>query len=359
MRKNRKKSNIIMVILLAAFFGLMAYGFYRVYSVDNETNGIKNIEKSSDMTTDEENSSEGTTNIPDDASVSFSENTTSESSQSDATSMDASALSTAMEIKNEALEYKTIGKMTFRRVHGTDYSQSGTFEKKYKAGSMFYTDGVYGDVIGAAFGIDAMDGTYPKTKTDAAAVVNEYIVEGAGALSAWEETEKYFVREFRNYTSSSKTSNISYTLVPKEEAEDNYVYLIILTAKGRGDSFRAVSESTFRALMDPLQELVPDSVFADMSYEHTYTLLKEIASDESAAFTGSMSGVQELDEAADGFDTEVYGTDPGALSDEEKRDLYQKYIDPQGYNELHSTEKKENHWANEESTAGEEDNASD
>ena len=221
-----------------------------------------------------------------------------------------------------------------------------------------YTDGIYGDVIGAAFGIEAMDGKCPETETDAAAVVNEYIAEGAGALSAWEETKGYFVRELRDYTSNSKTSFISYTLVPKEEAKDNFVYLITFTAKGRGKSFRAVSENTFDALMNPLRTLIPDSVFADMSYNRACALLKEIASDESATLTGSMSGVQELDEAANGFDTEVYGPDSENLSDDEKGELYQKYIDPQGYNELHSKEKKENHWADGDSAAEEDSDAS-
>lgn len=353
MRRNRKISNLIMIILLAAFFGLMIFGFYKAYSSDDGTTGISDLEKSSVMENDTEDSGEGTTNITENAGASAAKTQTKESSGSSTTEMDASALKTAMGIEDgDEQGNKTIGKMTFHRIHGTDYSQNGTFAKKYKAGSMMYTDGIYGDVIGAAFGIEAMDGKYPETETDAAAAVNEYIAEGTGALSAWEEANGYFVRELRDYTSNSKTSFISYTLVPKEEAKDNFVYLITFTSKGRGKSFRAVSENTFDALMNPLKALIPDSVFADMSYNRACALLKEIATDESATLTGSMSGVQELDEAADGFDTEVYGPDSEKLSDEEKGELYQKYIDPQGYNELHSKEKKENHWAEEGSNAG-------
>ena len=359
MRRNRKISNFIMALFLAAFFGLMIFGFYKAYSSDDGTTDISDLEKSSVMEDDKENSGEGTTNIPESAASSETEAGANESSDNGITEMDASALNTAMDIEDGGDQGdKTIGKMTFHRIHGTDYSQNGTFAKKYKAGSMMYTDGIYGDVIGAAFGIEAMDGKYPKTETDAAAVVNEYIAEGTGALSAWEETKGYFVRELRDYTSSSKTSFISYTLVPKEEGKDNYVYLITFTAKGRGKSFRAVSENTFDALMDPLKALIPDSVFADMSYNRACALLKEIASDESATLTGSMSGVQELDEAANGFDTEVYGPDSENLSDDEKGELYQKYIDPQGYNELHSIEKKENHWADGDSAAEEDSDAS-
>ena len=353
MRRNRKISNFIMAVFLAAFFGLMIFGFYKAYSSDDGTTGISDLEKSSVMENDKEDSGEGTTNIPENADASAAKTQTKESSGSSTTEMDASALKTAMDIEDSDDQgNKTIGKMTFHRIHGTDYSQNGTFAKKYKAGSMMYTDGIYGDVIGAAFGIEAMDGKYPETETDAAAAVNEYIAEGTGALSAWEEANGYFVRELRDYTSSSKTSFISYTLVPKEAAKDNYVYLITFTSKGRGKSFRAVSENTYDALMNPLKALIPDSVFADMSYNRACALLKEIAADESATLTGSMSGVQELDEAADGFDTEVYGPDSENLSDEEKGELYQKYIDPQGYNELHSKEKKENHWAEEGSNAG-------
>lgn len=199
--------------------------------------------------------------------------------------------------------------------------------------AVLYNDGNDEDLKGVIGNIPLFTGmTTPSTTEQCQTILEEYIPDGTGRTSEWEECGDYFIRKFSGYDSDDNCSVICYTIMPKTNQESN-VYVAVLAASKADDVITPLSEESFNSMINPIAEIVPDSTLVNTDYESTVQELKDIAYYETANGE-SFGGLYELRQAARDWNETVYGTDdPSSLTEEERKEKYWKYSDKEGYNE--------------------------
>ena len=79
-----------------------------------------------------------------------------------------------------------------------------------------FHDGNVNDMRGYIFAVEALDtNTEVNTFDDAKNCVGEYVPDGSGISTKWEETGNFFVRKALGYDNSAKASFLYHTIVPK------------------------------------------------------------------------------------------------------------------------------------------------
>ena len=204
--------------------------------------------------------------------------------------------------------------------------------------SILFHDGIEDDMKGYMFAtkVDYNGGTVD-TLEAAQASVGEYIPAGSGISSNWEQTELYFIRKAVGYDNEADGSFIFYTIVPKSDKSDPYLYSIVAVGY-EGD---LIKESSYNSMMDAMKGQIMDSELLNLTYDDACTELKEALYNQSGEKLG-MNGVDELRDANMQWYHDVYGVDSmeeyEAMSEEEKKERYWKYKDPIGYAQLHEEE---------------------
>lgn len=197
-----------------------------------------------------------------------------------------------------------------------------------------FHDGNVNDMRGYIFAVEALDtNTEVNTFDDAKNCVGEYVPDGSGISTKWEETGNFFVRKALGYDNSAQASFLYHTIVPKYGKYDCNIYSIVYVM----DEKRVIKKTSYQSIADSVSEYVPDSSFLAETYDEICDELEDVLQNKSA--TGdSMGGVNELREAADTYYEDVYGVSKEEyekLSEEEQMDLYWRYMDPIGYRHSH------------------------
>lgn len=197
-----------------------------------------------------------------------------------------------------------------------------------------FHDGNVNDMRGYIFAVEALDtNTEVSTFDDAQNCVGEYVPDGSGISTKWEETGNFFVQKALGYDNSAKASFLYHTIVPKYGKYDGNIYSIVYVM----DEKRVIKKTSYQSIADSVSEYIPDSSFLAETYDEICDELEDVLQNKSA--TGdSMGGVNELREAADAYYEDVYGVSKEEyekLSEEEQMDLYWRYMDPIGYRHSH------------------------
>lgn len=226
-----------------------------------------------------------------------------------------------------------IGKLSIRfdsdYAYGASLSVSGI-----TMDAVLYHDGDQNDLKGLVGNIPLFQNvSAPDSVDQCKKILEEYIPDGTGKTSEWEEADGYFIRKISGYDNDDSCSVVYYAIVPKKQGDPN-VYTIVLSASKADDIITPLSEKSFHSMVDPVAELVPDSKLINTDYKSSVSELKDIAYYETAKEDETFSGLYQLRKAARNWTETVYGTDdPSTLTEEERKDKYWQYIDPEGYRE--------------------------
>jgi len=220
-------------------------------------------------------------------------------------------------------------------------------DARYGSGNVFgrslsgiwYNDGDENNTSGFVFAMNAFgsDQVRPESMDDAKYLISEYIPDGTGVISEWEENENYYVRKVTGYDDSMDGAYISYTIVPK--GTDSNIYTATYTV--RGDDYTPVSikESSYNSMMEPMLQMVPDSEMLTTTYDEEMSRLTYVNYYETASDRGGMGGIREIKEAQNEYYLTTYGVALDGsterkfsdLTEEEKKDARWKAEDPVGY----------------------------
>lgn len=216
----------------------------------------------------------------------------------------------------------------------SDYAMSASLTVSgLKMDAVLYNDGNEDDLKGVIGNVPLFAGiTAPSTIEQCQEILEEYIPDGTGQTAEWEESDNYFIRKFSGYDTADSCGVICYTIVPKKNKDSN-VYVAVLAASKADTTITPISEESFHSMIDPIAEMVPESTLVNTDYASSMEELKDVTYYETA--TGeSFGGLYELREAARDWNETVYGTDdPSTLTEEERKEKYWKYSDPEGYRE--------------------------
>lgn len=237
-------------------------------------------------------------------------------------------------------QHTNIGKI--RVEYNSDYATGASLKVDgITMDAVLYNDGNQDDLKGVIGNIPLFVGIKkPDTTDQCKAILDEYIPDGTGRTAEWEEIDGFFIRKFSGYDTDDSCGVICYTVIPKTNSDTN-LYVIVLTASKADTTITPLSEDSFHSMVDPVAALVPNSKLLITDYETAAKELKDIAYYETSNGE-SIGGLYELKQAARSWSEKVYGTDdPNTLTEEERKNKYWQYVDPEGYKEAQYYDAKE------------------
>lgn len=348
--------------ILIAFVLIMALIFFLLSKVENHF--AKSDEAATEVATEktsEIGSTDGSSNGSTDKTVALGGSTedTSDSSSGTGSSgssdtFDSTGMSTEERNQTAALlasdifidttqgeQSSSIGRLNIGfhsdYAYGASLSVSGL-----TMDAVLYHDGDDNDLKGLIGNVPLFKNvSAPNTEAQCKKILEEYIPDGTGRTSDWEETDGFFVRKISGYDVNDSCGVVYYTVIPKEQGDSN-LYAAVLTASKADGEITPISKESFHSMIDPLSQLVPNSKLINTDYESSISELEDIAYYETAKADETFSGLYQLRKAARNWTETVYGTDdPSTLTEEERKDKYWQYLDPEGYREAKYYEAQE------------------
>ena len=337
-KKLTKKMAVVIGLLFLLIIFLMSF---LLTKIDKKINQAEN----SAVETTEDSGKEGTESNSQ-STDSAAEDSTEATEQSSEKMIDTTGMTTGERDKAVAL---TAADVYLSDKEGEQKSKIGnlsvSFNSNYAASAsltvsgltmdaVLYNDGNDEDLKGVIGNIPLFAGiTAPSSTEQCQTILEEYIPDGTGRTTEWEECGDYFIRKFSGYDTNDSCGVICYTIMPKKNSDSN-MYVAVLAASKADPTITPLSEESFNSMIDPIAEIVPDSTLVNTDYESTVQELKDIAYYETANGE-SFGGLYELRKAARSWNEAVYGTDdPSTLTEEEQKEKYWEYNDPEGYNEV-------------------------
>lgn len=340
-QKNKRKKNTQRVITALIFLTLIILLIFAIIkkrtNQSAETNTAqteKNTDSTAGLGSTEEGSIDGSAES-EDVSEGVSIDITDYTSQMN---YETALEEGAIEIDSNSGEtYKKIGNFTIKFNADNAISGSLTLDD-YTADVVLYNDGNEDDLKSVIAAIPAFkNAETPSTIETCQDILGEYIPDGTGTTAEWEETTYYYIRKVSGYDTDDKCAVICYALVPKNKSDDN-VYFIVLTASKADDVITPLSEESYNSMLDPVKDFVTDSTLLPESYDAAKKELKDLAYYETSNGE-AMGGLYQLRKWAKEYEESVYGENADELTEDEKKELFWKHIDQEGYEE---TQAKEN-----------------